>query len=134
MAIQEVQRILSRMERTDLVEAAWHIATFRFPKGLEYAAAANISGIRGKSLSFSRRLDSRTLFASDSSYGNTKDGGTWTGPEKPLLAACRRVMKAAGIPRGEIASLRVLSEFGASAERLELDRYRKVEEKLLRKE
>src|SRR5262249_43031925 len=48
--------------------------------------------------------------------------------------ACRSAMKAAGVPKAEVASVGVVSELGASAERVADGRYRVTKETLLRKE
>jgi hypothetical protein len=132
--VEELQEILSRLERKELLKRASRIAGFKLRKGIEYASAANVSGVRDQSVSFSRRLDSRTLFAQDSAYGTTKKAGVWTGHDKPLVTACTRAMKAAGVPGREIASIRVVSEFGVTAQRLADGKPRISEQKLLRKE
>jgi hypothetical protein len=134
METETLQAMLSRLERPELIRAASRIGGFRLRKGFEYASAANVSGVRDQSFSFSRRRDSRTLFALDAAYGTTKEAGAWTGPDKPLLTTCRRVIRAAGVPGAEIASIRVISEFGASAQRLADGKYQVNEQKLLRKE
>jgi len=129
-----LQEVLSKLERKQLIDLASRVAGLKLGTGLEYASAANISGVRNRAVTFSSRRDSRTIFATDAGYGTTSKGGTWTGYDKTLIAACRSAMKAAGIPKGEIASVRVVSELGTSAERLADGRYRQTPEKLLRKE
>jgi hypothetical protein len=131
---RKLQDVLSKLERKQLVDLASRVAGFKLRTRIEYASAANISGVRNKALTFSSRRDSRTIFATDAGYGTTRKGGAWTGVDKPLIAACRSAMKAAGVPKAEIASVRVVSELGASAERLGDGRYRVTKETLLRKE
>src|SRR5262249_41527063 len=64
-------------------------------------------------------------------YGTTGKGGTWTGIDKPLIVACQSAMKAALVAKAEIASVRVVSELGTSAERLANGSYRVYKGKLL---
>lgn len=134
MDARKLQDLLSKLEQKQLVDFASQVAGFKLGRGLEYASAANISGVRNQAATFSSRRDSRTIFATYASYGTTRKGGVWTGDDKPLIAACRSAMKAAGVPKAEIASVRVVSEYGASAERLADGRYRVTKETLLRKE
>ncbi len=134
MDADKLQKALSRLEQKQLLTAASRIVGFKLRRGLEYGSAANVSGVRDRSFSFSSRLDSRTVFALAAAYGTTKQAGVWTGADKPLIAKCWSAMKAAGIRRSEVASVRVVSEFGASAEYMANGRPRVTETKLLRKE
>jgi hypothetical protein len=109
------QRRLYRLVRADLVDAAASIAGFEFRRA-EFGSAANISGIRSKHRRFSRRHDSRTLFATDARYGQLRELGAWTGADRTAVAACRRVLRAAKIPPREIETIDVLAEYGQVAE------------------
>lgn len=131
---RKLQDVLSKVERKDLVDLAYEVAGFTLRRGLQYASAANISGVRTSAATFSSRRDSLTIFATDVGYGTTRESRAWIGADKPLIAACRSAMKAAGVPRLEIASVYVVSELGASAERVADGRYRVTKETLLRKE
>jgi hypothetical protein len=123
---------MARQESAELVRAASEIAGFRFRKP-EFAGAENISGIRAGNLTFSRRLDSRTIFASDDRYGYLGKLGAWIGPDKIALSRCRKVMRAAQVPAGEIARLGVLSEWGSVAQRMSDQEFRVGDRTLLRK-
>lgn len=108
-----VQRDIALRELTKTASA---IAGFTFTKA-EYASAANVSGLRTKTLTFSSRHDSRTQFASDNRYGHLGKAGAWTGSDKTAVEACRRVLRGAKVPASEIAGIDVLSEMGQVAER-----------------
>ena len=126
------QRRLSRLVRTDLVDAAASIAGFKFARA-EFGSAANISGIRSKNLTFSQRHDSRTLFAADTRYGHLRALGAWTGADRTPIAACRRVLRAAKIPLREIESLEILAEYGQVAERVSDEEFRLHDPLVIRK-
>jgi len=121
-----------RMESVELVKAASEIAGFKIAKR-EYGGARNISGIRSSTLTFSRRLDSRTIFATDNRYGLLGKSGAWCGADKIALARCRKVMRAAGVPTAEIAEITIVSEFGAVAEHPAKGDFKHGEPQLLRK-
>lgn len=123
---------LSRIAAGELVDAASTIAGFKIAKR-DFASAANISGIRSKTQTFRCRHDSRTLFASDSRYGLLGKAGTWTGDDKTVVAACRRVLRAAKVPPKEIAAIDVVSEMSQVAERVSGEKVRVREPKVLRK-
>ena len=108
----------SRPERAarDLIDAASAVAGFKLTRP-EYASAANVSGVRSKTQTFSARHDSRTVFASDATYGHLARAGAWTGNNRTAATACRRVLRAAGVPRTEIAGVDVIAEIGQVAER-----------------
>ena len=129
---QNPLRHAARMESAELVEAASKIAGFKITKR-EYGGARNISGIRTKTLTFSRRLDSRTVFAADNRYGHLGKAGVWTGADKTALSRCRKLMRAAGVPTAEIAGLAMVSEFGAIAQRVSDGEFKHGAPHLLRK-
>jgi hypothetical protein len=126
------QRRLSRIARKELVEAANSIAGFTVTRP-EFGSAANVSGVRSKTLTFSQRHDSRTLFAMDTRYGHLRKLGAWTGSDRTAVAACRRVLRAAKVPRGQIETIDVLSEYGQVAERASEGDFHLHEPSLLRK-
>ena len=126
------ERRLSRIARTDLVDAAASIAGFKFARA-EFGSAANISGIRSKNLTFSQRHDSRTMFAVDGRYGQSRKLGAWTGADRTAVAACRRVLRAAKIPAREIETIEVLSEYGQVAERVSDEEFRLHDPLVIRK-
>ena len=128
----KVQRFLSRYETAELVDAASELVDFEL-KSPEFGTAANASGIRSRELVFSRRLDSRTVFAADDRYGHLGRAGAWTGADRTAVAACRKFLRAAHIPAKEVADMEVMSEWGATSERLSEDEHRTTEPKLLRK-
>jgi hypothetical protein len=123
---------LSRIVANELVDAASAIAGFKITKR-DFASAANISGIRSKTQTFSSRHDSRTLFASDNRYGPAGKAGAWTGENKTAVAACRRVLRAAKVSPKEISAVDVVSEMGQVAERVSGEKFRPHEPTVLRK-
>jgi len=123
---------LSRIAASELADAASAIAGFKIAKR-DFASAANISGIRTKTQTFSSRHDSRTLFASDNRYGPLGKAGAWTGEDKTVVAVCRRVLRAAKVPPKEIAAIDVVSEMGRVAERVSGEKFRLHEPAVLRK-
>src|SRR6266542_2289077 len=68
--------VLRDIALRELTKAASAIAGFTFTRA-EYRSAANISGLRTKTLTFSSRHDSRTQFASDNRYGHLGKAGAW---------------------------------------------------------
>jgi hypothetical protein len=127
-----LQRRLSRVVSSDLMDTASTVAGFTFTRP-QFASAANVSGVRTKTLTFSRRHDSRTLFARDERYGPGGARGAWTGSDRTAVAACRRALRAAHAPAKEVAAIDVLSEHGNVAERLSDDETRVHEPRLVRK-
>lgn len=125
-------RVLARLESSELAAAASRIAGFKFRKP-EFGSAANISGLRDATFVFSRRLDSRTLFATDSRYGSKGKLGAWTGADKTAISTCRRILRAAGVPAAEIVKLDVVVEWGRSAERVSENEFKVHEPYVLRK-
>jgi len=126
-------RALSSLEGPELIKAASRIAGFDLGTRPTFAAAANISGVRTKSLVFSQRRDSFTIYAHDEQYGHGRKSGAWTGPDDRLVATCQKVLRAAKVPSTEIGRIRVVSERGAVAERLESGEVRVERPELLRK-
>lgn len=100
----------------DLTAAASALAGFTLRKA-EFGSAANISGLRTSTHVFSARHDSRTLFGRDARYGLLEKGGVWSGDDKRVVAACKRLLRGAKIPAGEIAAIDVVREMGQVAER-----------------
>ncbi len=98
----------------------------------EFASAANVSGVRNRTFMFSQRRDSRTMFATDTRYGVLAKSGAWCGGDRELVAACRRTLRAAGIPAKEVAGIEVVSEFGSAGEHVDGE-FRLEEPALLRK-
>lgn len=133
MANDKLQSRLSELERPELVDAATKIAGFDLGKRPTFATAANVSGVRTRTQTFSRRRDSLTIFARDSRYGHLGKAGAWTGPDRAVVAACRRVLRAAGIPSAEISAIDVVSEQGTVAERVSEKEFRVEKPHLLRK-
>jgi hypothetical protein len=127
-----VQRHLTRAESGELVDLAASIAGWRLTRP-EFGTAANVSGIRTKTLTFSRRLDSRTIFATDARYGVTGRAGAWTGDDRTVVSACRRILRSAKVPSKEVAAIDVLVEMGQVAERVSDEEFRVEEPALLRK-
>ncbi len=123
---------LSRLVPTELIKSAQTITGFKFAKA-EFGSAANISGIRTDLFTFSQRLDSRTMFASDRNYGHLGKAGAWTRDDKTAISACRRILAAAKIPLKEIARIRVIQEMGQVAERVSDKEFRSDDPTLLRK-
>jgi hypothetical protein len=133
MPDDKIRRHLSGLEVPELIDAASKIAGFDFGRRLTFATAANVSGVRTRSQTFTRRRDSLTIFATDTRYGHLGKAGAWVGPDRGAITACRRIMRAARIPAGEISGIDVVSEYGAVAERLSEDEVRVEEPHLLRK-
>lgn len=126
------QRRLSRIARQELVEAAESIAGFTLGRP-EFGSAANVAGIRSKTLTFSQRHDSRTVFATNALYGHRRKLGAWTGSDRTAAAACRRVLRAAKVRAAQIHTIDVLSEYGQVAERASEDKFQIYEPSVLRK-
>jgi hypothetical protein len=133
MATEKLHGYLSRVEGSELVDSALKVAGFDLGKRPTFGTAANVSGVRTRNHTFSRRRDSLTIFANDTRYGIARKAGAWTGDDRTIVAACRRVLRAARVPRTEIDSIDVVSEFGAVAERLSEDEIRVEEPEILRK-
>ncbi len=133
MASDKLNTYLSRVESPGLVDAAANIAGFDLGKRPTFGTAANVSGVRTRTHTFSRRRDSLTIFADDSRYGHLGKAGAWTGPDRVVIAACRRVLRAARVPATEIEGIEVMSELGAVAERLSEDEIRVEKSEILRK-
>jgi hypothetical protein len=110
-----LQRQLSRVAVRGLIDDAATVAGFAF-KRPQFGSAANVSGVRTKTLVFSRRHDSRTMFASNAGYGHLGRAGAWTGPDRRAAAECRRVLRAAKVSVKEIGSIDVYAEMGQAAE------------------
>ena len=128
----ELQRELSRILQPELIRNALRVAGFRLSKP-EFASARNISGIRTKEQTYSQRHDCRTVFASDSRYGDTHKGGAWTGADSKSIAMCRRVLTAAGVHSKEIHKLVSISEMGQLRERISEEKFDVNEPVVLRK-
>jgi hypothetical protein len=124
---------LSRLEAPELIEAAAKIAGFDLGTRPTFGTAANVSGVRTRTHTFSRRRDSLTIFATDSNYGHLRKAGAWIGSDRSAAAACRRVLRAARVPRAEVAGIDVIAEHGAVAERLSDEEVRIEKPELLRK-
>jgi hypothetical protein len=133
MTDDKLQTELSRLEVRGFIDSAAKIAGFDLGKRPTFGTAANISGVRTRTHTFSRRQDSLTIFATDSRYGHLGKAGAWTGSDRNAIAACRRVLRASRIPTGEIHRIDVLSEYGAVAERLSDEEVRVEDSQLLRK-
>ena len=133
MPDEKVRRQLSGLEAPELTAAAARIAGFDLGKRPTYATAANVSGVRNRTRTFSRRRDCLTIFATDSRYGHPGKAGAWTGPDRTAILGCRRVLRAARVPAAEIGAVDVVSEYGTVAERLSEDEIRVEEPQLLRK-
>ncbi|MEO8741215.1 MAG: hypothetical protein ABI537_16135 [Casimicrobiaceae bacterium] len=117
------QSSLSRVVAGEVARVALAIAGFKIPTR-EFASGGNVSGVRSKTQTFSSRHDSRTLYARDSRYGYGVKAGTWVGDDKTVIAACRRVLRAAKVPSREVATVEVVVEMGQVAERLSEEQFR----------
>ena len=106
---------------------------FDLGKRPTFGTAANISGVRTKTLTFSQRRDSLTIFARDETYGYGRKAGAWTGPNKDMVARTRKILRAARLPDAEIRRIKVISERGTVAERLKSGEVRVERPELLRK-
>lgn len=133
MATDKLNTYLSRAEAPGLVDAAAKIAGFDLGKRPTFGTAANVSGVRTRTHTFSRRRDSLSIFADDSRYGHLGKAGAWTGEDRVAIAACRRVLRAARVPAPEIEGIDVISELGGVAERLSEDEIRVGRTDILRK-
>lgn len=133
MPDDKVRRQLSGLESPELIAVAARIAGFDLGKRPTFATAANVSGVRTRTHTFSRRRDSLTIFATDARYRDPGKAGAWTGPDRTAISGCRRVLRAARIPAAEISAIDVVSEYGTVAERLSEDEIRVEERQLLRK-
>lgn len=132
MAAAAPQSPLSRVVAGEVARVALAIAGFKIPtRG--FASARNVSGVQSKTQTFSSRHDSRTLFATDSRYGYGAKAGAWIGDDKTVIAACRRVLRAAKVPSREAATVDVVVEMGQVAERVSEEKFRLHDAALLRK-
>ncbi len=100
----------------ELTAAAAAVAGFSMRRAT-FGSAANVSGLRTATYVFSARHDSRTHFATDVRYGLLEKGGVWTGDDKRLVTACRRALRGAGVPSGEVAGIEIIQEMGQVAQR-----------------
>lgn len=125
-------RDLARIETDELTATAARTTGFEI-KRPQFASVGNISGVRKGPFHFSRRHDSRTVFAADARYGHLRKHGAWTGADKTAVATCRKLLRALQVPAAEIAQIDVISEFGQSAERQPEGDVRVNEPELLRK-
>ncbi|GAA2027682.1 hypothetical protein GCM10009819_08920 [Agromyces tropicus] len=116
-ANEKLAELNRRIERPRLLEEASAIVGFDLGARPEVGVAANAVGIRSRAYSYSRRVDSLTVFARDAAYGIDGRAGAWTGAARPLEAACRRIARAAGVPPREIAAIDILTDLGQSARR-----------------
>jgi hypothetical protein len=130
--VEKVQRSLSRIEAGELREVASRVVGVEW-KRAEFASAANMSGVRRGTFTFSRRHDSHTMFAADTRYGHRRERGAWTGSDRKAVAACRQVLRSVKVPGREVAAVDVIAEFGRSAERLTDGKTRLSDPQLLRK-
>jgi hypothetical protein len=126
------QRRLSRLESTELARVATTVTGWKLSRR-QYGSTANVSGVRTRTRTFSRRLDSRTVFAHDERCGYGRKAGAWTGDDDTARDACRRVLAALEIPDDEIAALDVVSEMGQVAQRVDETEFRISEPTTLRK-
>jgi hypothetical protein len=133
MPDDKLRRHLSGLESPELVSVAAKVVGFELGKRPTYDTAANVSGVRTHTHTFSWRRDSNTVFAIDTRYGHLGKAGAWTGADRGAITACRRVLRAARIPAGEIRGIGVVSEYGGVAERLSEDEVRVEKPQLLRK-
>jgi hypothetical protein len=124
---------LSRLEAPGLIRSASRIAGFDLGKRPTFATAANVSGVRTRTLTFSQRRDSLTIFARDETYGYARKAGAWAGPNRNLVARARKILRAAKVPDAEIRRIKVVSEHGTVAERLKSGEVRVEKPELLRK-
>src|SRR5262245_15599828 len=82
----ETPQHLARLATAELVESARALTGMRLTRP-EFASTHNVSGVRTKKLTFSRRHDSRTLFVVHADYGHQRPAGAWVGADKTPLAA-----------------------------------------------
>jgi hypothetical protein len=112
---EKLHELSRRNERPSLVEEAAAVVGFDLGARPEYGTSVNVTGIRSRAYTYSRRLDSRTVFARNHAYGLTGRAGAWDGAARPLTSACRRIGRAAGIPPREIAAIDILTDLGQTA-------------------
>jgi hypothetical protein len=122
MDTSEIQFRLAAVETTDLLQRATALTGWLIDD-VEFASAANISGVRSRFHTFSERLDSRTIFATDSRFGYLGELGAWTGSGRVVTARCRAILRTAGIPKAEIAGIEILTDHGQSARRTDDDTF-----------
>ena len=77
MANDKLRRHVAALETPELVAAAAKIAGFDLGKRPTFATAANVSGVRTRAHTFSRRRDCLTIFATDTRYGHLGKAGAW---------------------------------------------------------
>lgn len=70
----------------------------------------NFSGLRTDDVTFSQRLDSRTFFAYDKRFSNTKETGLFKEPDGALVKRSRELLERLQIPAAEIGSIKVVQE------------------------
>lgn len=126
------QRRLSRLESSQLVDAATAVTGWTLTR-TQFGSAANVSGVRTRTRTFSRRLDSRTVFAHDARYGYGRRAGAWIGDDETVVDACRRALSALEVPDEELAGIDVVSEMGQVGERVDDKEFRVGDPSTLRK-
>jgi hypothetical protein len=133
MGDQPALRHLENAERSRLVDLAKKSVRLAFKGRPEFQHAQNVIGIRKELIAFRERTDSRTAFVRDATYGPSRKSGCHTGADAPLIAACRRALRAFKVPSSEIAAIRVKQQFGRVAERKGESEFAFGEPELLRK-
>ena len=82
----------------------------KFDEITRIGSEGNMAGIDSERLLFSRRLDSRTFFVQDQTFGVGKPAGVFDGPDDELLDRARSILERLELPVGEIAEPSILRE------------------------
>jgi hypothetical protein len=107
--------VSDRGEQADLERLA-HAALGVKGEGAPSGGTENMIGLRAGSVTFSRRLDSRTYFAHDDRYGLGKAGGTFEGADDEIVRRARHVLDSLRIPGREVDRAVVRREHTQEAE------------------
>jgi hypothetical protein len=88
----------------------------RFDEIVRSGSQGTVIGIQSKSVLFSQRLDSRTVFVQDARYGPGLEAGVYDGSDDDFIRASKAIVDKLGIPSQEIADSKVRREQTQQAE------------------
>ena len=97
---REMRRVRALAEALDL----------RFDEIARSGSQGTVIGIQSKSVLFSQRLDSRTVFVQDSRYGPGLEVGVDHGSDDDFVRASKAIADKLGIPLQEIADSKIRRE------------------------
>jgi hypothetical protein len=82
----------------------------RFDEVVRIGSQGTVIGIQSRSVLFSQRLDSRTVFVQDSRYGAGLEAGVYEGNDDELVRVSRTILEKLDIPVQEVADTGIRRE------------------------